>query len=76
MTESRSVAPWEWGWWGRGGEVMRRGQEGVEGITIKEHKRNWGVMNMLIILIIVMVSRVNIYVKINQIEYFKYVQLL
>lgn len=19
MTESRSVAPWEWGWWGRGG---------------------------------------------------------
>lgn len=64
---------------GAGGEVRQGDEEKAGRGRRHNHKgaqKNWGVMDMLIILIMVMVSRVNIYVKINQIEHFKYVQLL
>lgn len=61
------MAAWErWG----GGMGMRSGQEGVGGVITKGHKENLGSDEYLIM---VMVSRVNMYVKISQIEHFKYV---
>ena len=52
MTESASVVAWGWEWEEGGG--LQKGT-----------KKALGVMEMFVILIVVMVSRVNTYVKTN-----------
>lgn len=61
---------------GVGGMGMRSGLEGEGGMITKGHKENLGVMDIFVILITAMASRVNKYVKTDQIEHFKYVQCI
>lgn len=51
---------------------VKSGQEGVGGVIIKGHRENLGSDEY----IMAMVSRVNTYIKISQIEHFKYVQCI
>lgn len=63
MTESRLMAAWEMGGWGVGRKGRKHDYKGAQ-------RKFGGKMNMLIILIMVIASKVNMCDKINQSEHF------